>query len=222
MKVSTTSDRLKHILSERRLKQIDVIDLAKPYAKKLNMKLTKSDISQYVSGKVEPGQDKLTLLGMALNVSEAWLMGYDVPQSREITSAPIPPGFLPMPETEKVPRVGRIACGQPILADQNIEEYDDVPKIWRATFTLVCKGDSMEPKIKDGDIVAIRSTQGVDNGEIAAVRIGDEATLKRVFVFEDHIELRAENPMFATIIKIGEAMRDVHIEGKAVGLCRNL
>ena len=80
----------------------------------------------------------------------------------------------------------------------------------------------MEPKIKDGDVVAIHCQPMVENGEIAAVLIDGEATLKRVFLFDDHIELRAENPAFATIIRIGDAMNTVTIEGKAVGLCRKL
>lgn len=132
----------------------------------------------------------------------------------------IPPGYEPLPDMSRVPRVGRIACGQPILAEENIEDYDSIPSSWHATFTLLCVGDSMAPRIQDGDLVAIRKQSEVENGEIAAVRIDDEATLKRVFLFDDHIELRADNPLFPTIIRIGESMNDVHIEGKAVGLCR--
>ena len=71
-------------------------------------------------------------------------------------------------------------------------------------------------------VLAHRSQPKVENGEVAAVLIDGEATLKRVFLFDDHIELRAENPAFATIIRIGEAMNTVTIEGKAVGLCRKL
>lgn len=83
MKTTTTADRLKEIMIERKIKQIDILNLAKPICEKYNVKLAKNDLSQYVNGKVEPGQDKLTVLGLALNVSEAWLMGYDVPKSRE-------------------------------------------------------------------------------------------------------------------------------------------
>lgn len=135
---------------------------------------------------------------------------------------PIPAGFQPLPKRDRIPRVGQIACGTPILAEENVEAYDEVPSDWHADFTLLCKGDSMEPKIKDGDVVAIHCQPMVENGEIAAVLIDGEATLKRVFLFDDHIELRAENPAFATIIRIGEAMNTVAIEGKAVGLCRKL
>lgn len=82
MNKENTSIRLKRIMHERNLKQIDIVRMAQPYCKKYGVKLNKPDISQYVSAKVEPGQDKLAILGMALNVSEAWLMGYDVPIER--------------------------------------------------------------------------------------------------------------------------------------------
>lgn len=138
------------------------------------------------------------------------------------SSKSIPQGFSPMPETARVPRIGRIACGDPITAEENIEDYDEVLKSWHADFTLVCCGDSMLPKIEDGDIVAIRSQPTVENGEIAAVRIGDEATLKQVFVHDGFIELRPLNPEYRSIIKASDEMEDIRIEGKAVGLCRNL
>jgi hypothetical protein len=70
-------------MQERNLRQIDIIKLAEPLCKEYNLKLSKSDLSQFVSGKVEPGQWKLTILGKALGVSEAWLMGYDVPMERK-------------------------------------------------------------------------------------------------------------------------------------------
>ena len=73
------------------------------------------------------------------------------------TSRPIPPGFQPMPEMDCVPLVGRIACGTPITAEENVEQMVCVPSRWHSTFTLTCKGDSMEPRIHDGDLVAIRS-----------------------------------------------------------------
>lgn len=80
---TTTSSRLREIMDSRGLKQVDILNAAKPYCEKFKVKLGKNDLSQYVNGKVEPGQEKLTILGLALNVSEAWLMGYDVDPSRE-------------------------------------------------------------------------------------------------------------------------------------------
>lgn len=83
MKIKTTSDRLKEIMRERSIHQVDILRAAQPFCKKYGIKLGKNDLSQYVNGKVTPGQEKLTVLGLALNVSEAWLMGYDVPKDRE-------------------------------------------------------------------------------------------------------------------------------------------
>lgn len=134
----------------------------------------------------------------------------------------VPPGFMPMPEMVQVPLIGSIACGTPITAEENIEQMVCVPSRWHSTFTLTCKGDSMEPRIHDGDLVAIRSQPEVENGEIAAVRIGEEATLKHVYLHENFIELRPENPAFSSIILSREDMNTVVIEGKAVGLCRDI
>ena len=86
--MKTTADSLKEIIELRDLKQVDILKLATPYCKQYNIKLNKSDLSQFVSGKVIPGQWKLTILGMALNVSEAWLMGYEVPMERQEKPAP--------------------------------------------------------------------------------------------------------------------------------------
>ena len=137
-------------------------------------------------------------------------------------SRPIPPGFEPMPKMDWVPLVGRIACGTPITAEENVERIVCVPSKWHSTFTLTCKGDSMEPRIHDGDLVAIRSQPEVENGEIAAVRIDGEATLKHVYLHDSFIELRPENPAFNSIILSREDMNNVVIEGKAVGLCRDI
>ena len=83
MKELTTADRLKQIMSERGLKQVDILEACKPYCERYGVQLKKIDLSQYVSGKVEPKQDKLSILGMALNVNEVWLMGYNVPAGRK-------------------------------------------------------------------------------------------------------------------------------------------
>ena len=182
-------------------------------------KIPEGTISCYKSGKYEAKQDKVYIIAKALNVDPSWLMGYDVPMQPDSF---IPKGFEPVPELVPVPVVGRIACGTPILAEQNIEGTICIPARWRADFILVCDGDSMEPKIHKGDLVAIRRQPEVENGEIAAVRIGEEATLKRVYRHDKFLELRAENPEFQSLIYAGEDMEDVTIEGKAMGLCRDL
>ena len=80
---STLADRLKQIMRERNIKQFDILEACKPYCKKYGVKLEKNDLSQYISGKVTPGQDKLTILGLALDVNEVWLMGYNIPHGRK-------------------------------------------------------------------------------------------------------------------------------------------
>lgn len=82
MSKSSTSSRLKQLMNDRNLKQIDILNKAQPYCIKYGVKLGKSDLSQYISGRNNPSQKKLTILGLALNVNEAWLMGYDVPMER--------------------------------------------------------------------------------------------------------------------------------------------
>lgn len=84
---TTTSSRLKEIMNRENLRQVDILKRAEPYCKKYGIKLRKNDLSQYVSGKVSPGQEKLTILALALCVSETWLMGYDVPMERTSTKS---------------------------------------------------------------------------------------------------------------------------------------
>ncbi len=158
-------------------------------------------------------QSKIKAIADALETTPAYIMGWD---------DDMPANALPLPDMARVPRVGRIACGEPITAEENIEAYDETPQNWHADFTLLCVGDSMSPKIEDGDLVAIRKQSEVINGQIAAVRIGDEATLKQVFLHDDYIELRPINPAYASFIRRRDEMNEIRIEGKAVGLLRSI
>ena len=85
MKKVTTAQRLRQIMDAKGLRQVDILKAAEPYCASYGVKLNKNDLSQYVSGKADPGQDKLTILGLALGVSEAWLMGFDVSMERSVT-----------------------------------------------------------------------------------------------------------------------------------------
>lgn len=128
-----------------------------------------------------------------------------------------PENIIPMPTMRKIPLIGTIACGVPILAAENHDGDVDVPEHIHADFALRCKGDSMiNARIFDGDIAYIRQQDTIENGEIAAVLIDDEATLKRVRLYDDHIVLEPENPQFRPIVYWNEEMNDVHIIGKAV------
>ena len=130
----------------------------------------------------------------------------------------IPPGFEPMPKMKKIPLIGSIACGTPILAEQNIEKLVDVPENIRCDFSLTCHGDSMvDAGIHDKDVVYIRIQPEVENGEIAAVHIDGEATLKRVYYSPGALTLMPANPTYAPMIYTGPQLEEVHIEGKAVG-----
>lgn len=129
----------------------------------------------------------------------------------------LPDNIIPIPKMKKVPLIGTIACGEPILATENIENIIDIPEDIRADFALRCKGDSMiNARIFDGDIVYIRQQQTVENGEIAAVLIEDEATLKRMRLYDDHISLEPENPQYRPLVYWGEEMNGIRILGKAV------
>ena len=92
MEKENTSSRLRKIMSERNLRQVDILNLAAPYCEKYNVKLNKSDLSQYCSGKTEPNQDKLFILWEELNFNEAWILGYDVPMER-MTFKDVPKNF---------------------------------------------------------------------------------------------------------------------------------
>ena len=182
-------------------------------------KVNEGAISQYRAGKYKASQRSLDKLARALQVSIPWLMGADVPmeESDSQRSTSLPSNVQPMPTMQQIPRIGMIACGDPLLAQQNIEGYDNVPEYVKCDFTLVCRGDSMiNARIFDGDIVCIREQPAVENGEIAAVLIdSEEATLKRVKIFDDHIVLEPENPMYKPLVFWGEEMNNVRILGKA-------
>ena len=122
-------------------------------------------------------------------------------------------------KTKKLPILGSIACGEPIYADEEHESYIAVDGESDADFCLRAKGDSMVgARINDGDIVFIRSQESVDNGEIAAVIIGDEATLKRVYYYpnEGKLVLSPENPRYAPLVYVGDELNSIKIIGKAV------
>ena len=214
MKKSDLASRLSQALEARGMKAADL-------SKKT--KVAEGTISCYINGRYEAKQNRVQVFAEALDVNPAWLMGYDVPMEAERSQPapaprPIPKGFEPMPKMKKIPLVGSIACGTPILAQQNIEKIVDVPENIRCDFSLTCHGDSMEGAgIHDRDVVYIRIQPEVENGEIAAVRIGEEATLKRVYYQNGTLTLMPANAAYAPMVYTGPELNDVQIEGKAVG-----
>ena len=177
---------------------------------------SKSSITKLEKGINDLPRAKLEELAAALSTTPAWLMGLvDLPSP--------PPGFEPLPEMVRVPLVGSIACGTPITAEQNIECYIGVPAAWHADFALTCHGSSMAPTICDGDIVCIRRQPEVEHGEIAAVRIGEEATLKHFHRQGETVMLLADNAAVCPpMIFAGPQLEEIQIEGRAVGFCRGL
>lgn len=176
---------------------------------------SKSSITKLEKGVNDLPQAKLEELAQALETSPAYLLGLNTPG--------VPRGFEPLPEMAMVPLIGSIACGSPITAEQNIESYIGVPAAWHADFALTCHGDSMAPTIRDGDIVCIRSQPEVEQGQIAAVRIGEEATLKHFHRQGDAVMLIADNAAVCPpMVYTGQELEEICIEGKAVGFCRGL
>lgn len=182
-------------------------------------KIPEGTISCYKKGLYEAKQDKLLLIAKALRVNPTWLMGYDVPMEKEpLRSSIVPPGFEPIPKMKKVPLIGDIACGEPITAEQNIVDYVDVPDDIHCDFALRCHGDSMiEAGVQDDDVVYIRIQPEVEDGEIAAVRIGDEATLKRVYYDGKSLTLVPCNSRYRPMTYSGQELENIRIEGKAIG-----
>ncbi len=165
----------------------------------------RSSIAKIETGKVDLAQSKLEKLSQLFRVSVSYLLG--IPEDT----------LVPMPGMRRIPVLGTIACGAPILAQEHIDGYTAIPEEIHADFALVCRGDSMvNARIFNGDLVYIRQQETVENGEIAAVLIDGEATLKRVRWYEDRLSLEPENPMYRPIVLCGEEMNTVRILGKAV------
>lgn len=176
----------------------------------------KSSVSKLESGQGDPGQSKVLAFARALKTTPAYLMGW----VEDPMPTGIPPGFESLPKMVKRPLVGSIACGEPITAEENIEDYVDVPENVQCDFCLRCKGDSMiDAGIHDGDVVYIHIQPEVENGQIAAVRVDGEATLKRVFWDSDNqvLQLVPANSAYMPKVYSGQALEGVHIEGRAVG-----
>lgn len=187
-------------------------ELAAKLRKNFNLKTDRVTISRWESGSQVPEMYALGCLAKIFNVTIDYLNGTEGNYVFEIGN------IIPFPKTKKIPLIGQIACGEPILADQNIESYINMPENVNGSFALRCKGDSMiNARIFDGDVVFINPDLRVENGQIAAVRIDNEATLKRVYRYDNRLELRPENPTFKVLNFEGVELENVEIIGKAVG-----
>lgn len=186
--------------------------------------VAKSTIQRYEKGTIEKIKlPVIEAIARSLDVDPAWICGKTEKMGKAIVlKNTFSSNLLPLEPMDKVPLVGRIACGTPILAEQNIEDYIDLPHHIQADFALICEGDSMiNAGIQEGDMVYIKQQEEVENGEIAAVMVGDdEATLKRFYRKGNVVHLIAENPRFQPLVFIGEEMNKVRVIGRAVAYTR--
>ena len=191
-------------IKERR-EELDITqdELAKRLGYKSRSSINKIELDVY-----NLKQSKIKAIADALQTTPSYIMGWNDTDQY----------VLPI-SVQSLPLLGNISCGNPILADEHIELYVELTTKIKADFCLKAKGDSMiNARIHDGDIVFIRKQDAVENGEIAAVIIGDEATLKRVFYYPDEgkLVLQAENPKYEPFVYIGDELNTVKILGKAV------
>ncbi len=213
-------DRLLHAMELRNVKPVELAE---------KTGLSKARISQYMNGVYVPKSKGTHLIAKALQVNETWLMGIDESMERAITDntddlfsqfdnlSPI--------QTQRIPMLGEIACGEPIWCDEDRESYIEAGTNIRADFCLKAKGDSMiNARICDGDIVFIKQQPMVENGDIAAVIIDNEATLKRVYFDKENgkLVLQAENPKYSPLVYIGDELNSIRILGKAIAFESNL
>ena len=181
---------------KHRRKQIGMS--AEQVAEKLG--ISPSTVYRYENGEIEKmGIDKLEPIAAAIQTTPAYLMGW----AESEQPGALPANINPLPAMKEWQVLGATACGKPLhreLLDETILAPADI----KADIVFRCVGDSMiNARIFDGDAVFIHLQPEVENGQIAVVRVGDEYTLKRVYVFDDYVELRAENPTVKTILLRG-------------------
>lgn len=174
----------------------------------------KSMIAKIEKGNVDLPQSKILAFANVLETTPGELMGWDY----EVEPTETVDNIYKLDKI-KLPMLGKVACGEPIYADEERESYIMVGTDIGADFCLQCQGDSMiNARIHDGDIVFVKKTDIVENGEIAVVIIDDEATLKRFFYYREQnlVILKPENPKYQDIILTGEQLNQVRVIGRAV------
>lgn len=158
--------------------------------------------------------DKIFEISKALDTTPAYLMGWD----SSVRDSMNHPDLYPV-DVQTFPMLGSIACGEPVYMNPERDSYVKSGTKIHADFCLTARGDSMTgARIYDGDIVFIKRDVDVVNGQIYAVAIDDEATLKRVYVDHEAGEIRlvAENPMYKTMVFTEKDAKDIHVLGRAV------
>ena len=214
--MATSTERINQIMKEKKLRQIDVLNMAKQYQEKYNIKFYKSHLSQYVNGKSNPDNEKIFLLSKVFDVSEAWLLGYDVPRNK------IENNEEKENQVIKIPVLGTVPAGIPISAIEDILDYEDVPQSWSNQgdfFGLRIKGNSMYPKLENGEIVIVKKQSTADNGDVVIAMVnGDDATCKRYKRMDAGIMLTSDNSEYSPMFYTNEQVQSlpVTIIGKVV------
>lgn len=179
---------------------------------------SRSSVNKIELGLVDIPQSKIASIASALGVSPAYLLFGDVFTDKD--NSELRPVNL-----KKFPMLGEIACGKPIFANEEHETYIDASADIKADFCLTAKGDSMVgARIHNGDVVFIKEQSIVDNGQIAAVIIDNDVTLKRWYFYPDKkkLILQAENPSYEPFVFIGEELNNIRCLGRAVSFMSNL
>lgn len=177
--------------------------------------LAKSTVNMYESASREPNFRTLAAIADYFSVDVDYLLGKTEVRRADRT---LPDGVRPV-TTRRFPVLGEIACGEPIFADEDHESYIDASADIKADFCLTARGDSMiGARIHDGDVVFIREQPTVNNGEIAAVIIEGDATLKRWYFDREaqKLMLVAENPAYPPLLFMGEELSRIRCLGRAI------
>lgn len=193
--------------------------------------LSHGTIGMYENGKREPNYEILESIADYFNVDMNYLLGKTLIRNsyRELGTVE-DDEYLAFDnifkiEKKKFPLLGTVACGEPIFANEDKENYIMAGTDIDADFCLICKGDSMiNARIYENDVVFVKKQSIVNNGEIAVVLIDDEATLKRFYYHKDKnmVILKYENPKYEDKIFIGEELNKIRVLGKAVAFQSNI
>ena len=222
--MATSTERINQLMKEKRLRQIDVLNLAKPFQAKYNIKFSKSHLSQYVNGKSNPDNEKIFLLSKIFGVTEAWLLGYNVPRYERLEETKINASLTP--QSLKIPVLGTVAAGIPISAVEDILDYEEIPLTWQNQgefFGLRIKGDSMKPDINNGDIVIVKQQSTAYNGDVVIALVnGDDVTCKKFEKLDNGIMLISNNSEYSPMYFSNEEVitKPVVIIGRVVELRR--
>ena len=179
--------------------------------------LTASTVSDWVHGKKYPRVDAMQRLADLLGVSMAELTTADAPS----VTRPLPAGLSPV-RKRRIPMIGHVAAGVPIMAEREYEEYEDDTYGISCDYVLRVEGDSMEPRIMDGDVVYVREQPDVDDGQIAVVGVDDSVTLKVVYHIQHGLQLISLNPKYKPMIYNRDNTDYLAIIGLAVAYKRRL